>query len=241
MNLWNGKKWQWTKSSSTSSHMQHPRDNDWPTSLGSCNGKAYDTALALQWMQDFLNSTESLKCFDLCKVLHYTLVLMEMIGFKHGISFSRVYILRTVQLMIYFKGWRLQWQQPIPSSALCGHVECGLGSHTGLKLWRLAHWCASLALKLTCFIIFSRATNSQHICLSVIYVILFFWCYLGRERFPYLERKPMGIWQPKPMRKAWSFSASDPRSIFSSTSTSTWLLGILPFRHWATGHVWSYF
>lgn len=151
------------------------------------------------------------------------------------------YILRTVQLMIYFKGWRLQWQQPIPSSALCGHVECGLGSHTGLKLWRLAHWCASLALKLTCFIIFSRATNSQHICLSVICVILFFWCYLGRERFPYLERKPMGIWQPKPMRKAWSFSASDPRSIFSSTSTSTWLLGILPFRHWATGHVWSYF
>ena len=37
-----------------------PRQNDWPTSLGSSNGKAYDTALVLQWMGDFLESYDSL-------------------------------------------------------------------------------------------------------------------------------------------------------------------------------------
>ena len=34
------------------------RQNDWPTSLGSCNSKAYDTALVLEWMEDFLGHIE---------------------------------------------------------------------------------------------------------------------------------------------------------------------------------------
>ena len=34
------------------------RQNDWPTSLGSCNSKAYDTALVLEWMEDFLGDIE---------------------------------------------------------------------------------------------------------------------------------------------------------------------------------------
>ena len=38
-----------------------PRDNDWPTSLGSCNGKAYDTAVALSWLEDFLATIEPLR------------------------------------------------------------------------------------------------------------------------------------------------------------------------------------
>lgn len=33
-----------------------PRQNDWPTSLGSCNSKAYDTALVLTWMEEHLET-----------------------------------------------------------------------------------------------------------------------------------------------------------------------------------------
>ena len=42
------------------------RDNDWPTSLGSCNGKAYDTSLVIEWMEDFLNANDSLVKILVC-------------------------------------------------------------------------------------------------------------------------------------------------------------------------------
>ena len=35
-------------------HACPPRQNSWPTSLGSANSKAYDTALVLAWLQDFM-------------------------------------------------------------------------------------------------------------------------------------------------------------------------------------------
>ena len=36
-----------------------PSQNDWPTSLGSCNSKAFDTALVLEWMEHFLEGYAS--------------------------------------------------------------------------------------------------------------------------------------------------------------------------------------
>ena len=35
------------------------RDNDWPTSLGSSNGKAHDTAVVLGWLEVFLGTIDS--------------------------------------------------------------------------------------------------------------------------------------------------------------------------------------
>ena len=111
------------------------RDNDWPTSLGSCNGKAYDTSLVLEWMGDFLNAIDSLVNILACWGAYW-----QFWWSRNLVSPD----IRTVVEMTWFKDWKLQCALQTFFFALWGSVGCGFMNLTSQRFSMPERPCASL-------------------------------------------------------------------------------------------------
>lgn len=127
------------------------RDNDWPTSLGSSNGKAYDTALVLGWLEEFLGNIDS----ETSCVFHLLVdfIFLRLLPPTTSMIFSQHCLLRNARAMICFKVWKLQWFHLTRFSAICGHVDCGLRNRTGQWCWPLQNPCVHLDIMvIVCYV-----------------------------------------------------------------------------------------